>query len=161
MTGPASGKGRSSLPDIRSIMRLLPHRYPFLLVDRVLSIEDNTIRAYKCVSINEPFFQGHFPDLPVMPGVLILEAMAQSGGILVLSGMEDTAWDSFLCLFTSMEGVRFRRQVLPGDRLDLTCELVRQKLQLWKIRGAAHVDGALAAEAVLTAALVPRQGESR
>jgi 3-hydroxyacyl-[acyl-carrier-protein] dehydratase len=157
MTAPAPGGEHLPLPDIRAIMRLLPHRYPFLLVDRVLSIENNTIRAYKCVSINEPFFQGHFPDLPVMPGVLILEAMAQSGGLLVLSGMEAAAWDSFLCLFTSMEGVRFRRQVLPGDRLDLTCELIRQKLQLWKIRGAAHVDGVLAAEAILTAALLPRQ----
>jgi 3-hydroxyacyl-[acyl-carrier-protein] dehydratase len=156
MTSSTFGEGKTPLPDIRGIMRLLPHRYPFLLVDRVLSIENNIIRAHKCVSINEPFFQGHFPDLPVMPGVLILEAMAQSGGILVLSGMEATAWDSLLCLFTSMEGVRFRRQVLPGDRLDLTCELIRQKMQLWKIRGTAHVDGVLAAEAILTAALIPR-----
>jgi 3-hydroxyacyl-[acyl-carrier-protein] dehydratase len=157
MTGPAPEGEHPAALDIRRIMRLLPHRYPFLLVDRVLSIGGNTIQAYKCVSINEPFFQGHFPDLPVMPGVLILEAMAQTGGLLVLSGMEAAAWENLLCLFTSMDGVRFRRQVLPGDRLDLTCELIRQKLQLWKIRGAAHVDGVLAAEAVLTAALIPRE----
>ncbi|MDR2161220.1 MAG: 3-hydroxyacyl-ACP dehydratase FabZ [Desulfovibrio sp.] len=143
--------------DIRAIMALLPHRYPFLLVDRVLSIQDNMIHAYKCVSVNEPFFQGHFTDLPVMPGVLILEALAQAGGLLVLSSMEKTAWQKLICLFTSMEGVRFRRQVVPGDRLDLTCELLRHKLRLWKIRGAAHVEGVLAAEAELTAALIPRE----
>ncbi len=144
--------------DIRRIIQVLPHRYPFLLVDRVLEMEPGKrIKAYKCVSMNEPFFQGHFPELPIMPGVLILEALAQAGGLFVLSGMEDDALRRYICLFTSMEGVRFRRQVVPGDRLDLDCELIRQKQRLWKIRGAAYVDGALAAEAELTAALMPRE----
>ena len=149
-----------SLPtalDIQRIMSYLPHRYPFLLVDRVTSIESpRYIDAYKCVSINEPFFQGHFPDLPVMPGVLIVEALAQAGGLLVLVGQDEAVVNSSIFLFTGIENVRFRKPVVPGDKLDLHCELVRQKMRLWKMRGTAHVDGVLAAEAELTAAIVPR-----
>ncbi len=143
--------------NISQIMEMLPHRYPFLLVDRVLHIEQHKhINAYKNVSINEPFFQGHFPGLPVMPGVLIIEAMAQAGGLLVLSGMEKAALENSIFLFTGIESVRFRKPVYPGDRLDLHCELVRQKLRLWKMRGTAHVNGVLAAEAELTAAITSR-----
>ena len=149
-----------SLPtalDIQRIMSYLPHRYPFLLVDRVTAIESpRYIDAYKCVSINEPFFQGHFPDLPVMPGVLIVEALAQAGGLLVLVGQDEAVVNSSIFLFTGIENVRFRKPVVPGDKLDLHCELVRQKMRLWKMRGTAHVDGVLAAEAELTAAIVPR-----
>lgn len=149
-----------SLPtalDIQRILSYLPHRYPFLLVDRVVELEAfKHIDAYKCVSINEPFFQGHFPGLPVMPGVLIVEAMAQAGGLLVLTGLEQNIIDSSIFLFTGIESVRFRRPVIPGDRLDLHCELVRQKMRLWKMRSTAKVDGQLAAEAELTAAIVPR-----
>lgn len=144
--------------DIREILRLLPHRYPFLLVDRVVDLKPyEYIKAYKNVSFNEPFFLGHFPDLPIMPGVLILEALAQAGGLMVLAGMDEDAMKRSICLFTSMEGVRFRRQVVPGDRLDLHCELIRHKLRLWKIRGTALVNGSLAAEAELTAAIMPKE----
>ncbi len=144
--------------DIRRIMKMLPHRYPFLMVDRVTSYEEGkSIEAYKCVSFNEPFFQGHFPDLPVMPGVLMVEAMAQAGGLLVLTGATQEILDSSIFLFTGIENVRFRKPVYPGDRLDIHCELVRNKLSLWKMRGTARVDGALAAEAELTAAIVPKE----
>ena len=145
--------------DIRRILEMLPHRYPFLMVDRVLEIvPEKLIRAYKCVSINEPFFQGHFPGIPVMPGVLIIESMAQAGGLMVLSGLQQDVLDSSIFLFSGIESVRFRRPVRPGDRLDLYCELVRHKLKLWKMRGTATVDGVLAAEAELTAAIMPRAG---
>ena len=158
MTEAAKGSDALAAMDIREILRLLPHRYPFMLVDRVVDLKSyEYIKAYKNVSFNEPFFQGHFPGLPIMPGVLILEALAQAGGLMVLSGMDEDAMKSSICLFTSMEGVRFRRQVVPGDRLDLHCELIRQKLRLWKIRATALVDGALAAEAELTAAIMPRE----
>lgn len=144
--------------DIHRIMELLPHRYPFLLVDRVVSLDPNkVVEAYKNVSINEPFFQGHFPGLPVMPGVLIVEAMAQAGGFLVLTGQNDDIVRNSIFLFSGIEKVRFRKPVVPGDRLDLRCELVKQKMQLWRMRGEARVDGALAAEAELTAAIVPKE----
>ncbi|MDL2316154.1 3-hydroxyacyl-ACP dehydratase FabZ [Desulfovibrio sp. OttesenSCG-928-A18] len=144
--------------DIRLIMDFLPHRYPFLLVDRVTRIEPGVfIEAYKCVSFNEPFFLGHFPGLPVMPGVLIVEAMAQAGGLMVLADKgKDFARESVF-LFTGMENVRLRKPVLPGDRLELRCELTRQKMRIWKMHGTAHVDGALAAEGELSAAIVPRE----
>lgn len=143
--------------DVQRIMDLLPHRYPFLLVDRVVELEPNKIvRAYKNVSINEPFFQGHFPGLPVMPGVLIVEALAQAGGFLVLTAQDNVTVRDSIFLFTGIEKVRFRKPVVPGDRLDLQCELLRRKMQLWKMRGQATVDGVLVAEAELTAAIVPR-----
>lgn len=136
------------------IMRYLPHRYPFLMVDRVVSIVPNeSIHAYKNVSINEPFFQGHFPGKPVMPGVLILEALAQTGGLLVTHDMDEELLRTKTFLFTSIENARFRNPVMPGDRLDLEVRLVRQKFKLWKIAGVATVDGKLAAEAELTAAI--------
>jgi 3-hydroxyacyl-[acyl-carrier-protein] dehydratase len=144
--------------NIQRILSYLPHRYPFLLVDRVVAFEPlRSIEAYKCVSINEPFFQGHFPGQPVMPGVLIVEAMAQASALLVLAGVEGGVGASTLFLFTGIEKLRFRKPVLPGDRLDLHGELVRRKLRLFKVRCAARVDGALAAEGELTAAVVDRE----
>lgn len=138
--------------DIRRILDLLPHRYPFLLVDRVTEYVTGThIRAYKNVTINEPFFQGHFPGLPVMPGVLILEALAQAGGLLVASGLESTQGKIFL--FTGLDKVKFRRQVVPGDRLDLECGNLRKRMNLCKMEARALVDGKVAAEALITAAI--------
>lgn len=147
--------------DIRRIMSMLPHRYPFLLVDRVVTCEPGkSVHAYKNVTMNEPFFQGHFPGLPVMPGVLILEALAQAGGIMVCTmALEEKVEElnKKLFLFTGIEKVRFRRPVYPGDRLDLYCELTAQKMKLWKMNARACVDGALAAEAALTAAITDKE----
>ena len=141
--------------NIRDIMKLLPHRYPFLLIDRVTKLElGKFVEAYKCVSVNEPYFQGHFPDLPVMPGVLTLEAMAQAGGILVLSDLDEDFLVEHIFLFSGIERVKFRRPVYPGDRLDMHCELVRQKMKIWKMKATATVEGVLACEAELTAALM-------
>lgn len=146
-----------NLLDIRQILDLLPHRYPFLLVDRVLDYTPlESIDAYKNVTMNEPFFQGHFPGIPVMPGVLIMEALAQAGGLLVLKST-DMPLENKLFLFTGMEKVRFRKPVYPGDRLELKCRLLRHKLKLWKMEGKAYVDGVLAAEAEMTAAIMNKE----
>ena len=143
---------QSQTMDIQRILSILPHRYPFLLVDRVVEcVPGSHIKAYKNVSVNEPFFQGHFPGVPIMPGVLILEALAQTGGLLAAAGMGDLADKLFL--FTGLDGVKFRRQVVPGDRLDLECSNMRMKLKLCKMEARAFVDGKLAAEARITAAI--------
>lgn len=142
--------------NIDKILQLLPHRYPFLLVDRVIScIPGQSIEAYKNVSVNEPFFQGHFPGVPIMPGVLILEALAQAGGLLAAQSIKDN-FENKLFLFTGLDGVKFRRQVVPGDRLDLYCSNMRMKLKLCKMEARALVDGKLACEATITAALGDR-----
>ena len=141
--------------DIKRILDCLPHRYPFMLVDRVVScVPGEHILAYKNVSFNEPFFQGHFPDLPVMPGVLIMEALAQAGGLMVLADWQKERIDDSIFLFSGMDNVKFRQPVRPGDRLDLECTLVRHKLALWKMTGKAFVDGKLAAQADLSAAMM-------
>jgi 3-hydroxyacyl-[acyl-carrier-protein] dehydratase len=141
--------------DIQQILRFLPHRYPFLLVDRVVEcVPGSHIRAYKNVSVNEPFFQGHFPGVPVMPGVLVLEALAQAGGLLAAACLEEV--NDKLFLLTGLDGVKFRRRVVPGDRLDLVCENVRVRLKLCKMGARALVDGKLAAEAQITAAIADR-----
>ncbi|MDD2966225.1 MAG: 3-hydroxyacyl-ACP dehydratase FabZ [Desulfovibrionaceae bacterium] len=138
--------------DIQRILQLLPHRYPFLLVDRVVEcVQGEYIKAYKNVTFNEPFFQGHFPGVPIMPGVLILEALAQTGGLLVASAMEST--EGKLFLFTGLDKVKFRKQVSPGDRLELVCSDLRMKLSLCKMEAKAYVDGKVVCEAQLTAAV--------
>ena len=148
---------QSQTMDIQRILSILPHRYPFLLVDRVVEcVPGSHIKAYKNVSVNEPFFQGRFPGVPIMPGVLILEALAQTGGLLAAAGMGDLADKLFL--FTGLDGVKFRRQVVPGDRLDLECSNMRMKLKLCKMEARAFVDGKLAAEARITAAIGDRPG---
>lgn len=140
--------------DIRKIMSLLPHRYPFLMVDRVFElVPGKSVKAYKCVSINEPFFQGHFPVEPVMPGVLIVEALAQAGGLMVLNEFPPDELEKKLFLFTAIENAKFRRPVCPGDRLELHCHLLRHKFKVWRIGGKAYVDGQLVAEAELSAAV--------
>jgi 3-hydroxyacyl-[acyl-carrier-protein] dehydratase len=135
--------------DAAAIQRVLPHRHPFLLVDRVVEIEPGTrIRAYKNVSANEPFFAGHFPGNPIVPGVLILEALAQAGGLLAHATEPFDAARQALYL-VGLDGVRFRHPVRPGDRLDLEVVIVKRRGGLWRQRGAASVDGQVAAEAVL------------
>jgi 3-hydroxyacyl-[acyl-carrier-protein] dehydratase len=139
--------------DINKILAQLPHRYPFLLVDRVTSVVPETsITAYKNVTFNEPFFQGHFPSQPVMPGVLIVEALAQAGAILAyLSLGENTAGS--IAYFMGIDKVRFRHPVIPGDRLDLKLESIRHGSKYWKLHGDAFVGDIKVAEADLMAAL--------
>jgi len=141
--------------DINRIMTLLPHRYPFLLVDRVVSYEPRqNISAYKNVTFNEPFFQGHFPARPIMPGVLIVEAMAQTGGLLALLSMGEEL-DNMLLYFMTMDKVKFRRPVEPGDRLELRVDVLQAGSRAWKFRGEAFVDGRRVAEAEFTALPTP------
>ena len=143
--------------DIRRIMSLLPHRYPFLLVDRVVEcVPGDHIVAYKNVSFNEPFFQGHFPGVPIMPGVLIVEALAQTGGLLALADAKEDELRNKIFLLTGIDSVKFRRQVVPGDRLELTCCNIHRKMQLCKMEAKAFVDGKLACQAVITAAIADR-----
>ncbi|MBW1939618.1 MAG: 3-hydroxyacyl-ACP dehydratase FabZ [Deltaproteobacteria bacterium] len=138
---------------IQEISALLPHRYPFLLVDRVLSIEQGVgIKSVKNVTINEPFFQGHFPGEPIMPGVLILEAMAQTG-IIFAKNTDPEGLGDKLMVFAGMDGVRFRRQVVPGDQLIIDLKLIKRKSIIWKMEGRASVDGKVVAEAKLIAAV--------
>ena len=132
--------------DIQAILDFLPHRYPFLLIDRVIEFEPTKrLVAIKNVTINEPFFQGHFPGHPIMPGVLVVEAMAQAGGMIMLAEIPDR--DSKLVVFTGIERAKFRRPVTPGDQL--------------RIEGHAYVDGKLACEATLTCQVVTREREQR
>jgi len=141
--------------DITEIMKIIPHRYPMLLVDRVLEIEEKRIVCIKNVTANEPFFQGHFPERPVMPGVLIVEAMAQCGAILVLRGIPDRAEKLFL--FGGVDKARFRRPVVPGDQLRMEIEILAQRSNSVKIRGVATVDGEVVAEADMLSVMAPRQ----
>ncbi|WIG99252.1 3-hydroxyacyl-ACP dehydratase FabZ [Myxococcus sp. SDU36] len=146
--------------DIGEILNLLPHRYPFLLVDRVVEIvPGQKLTAYKNVTINEPFFNGHFPGHPVMPGVLILEALAQATAILAYKSenMDPTRKLTYLM---GVDGARFRKPVLPGDRLQLDIEVVRHKGAVWKTKGLATVDGARVAEGEFLATVVDKDANA-
>ena len=157
--------GDSSSPDLAALLRRLPHRYPFLMVDRVLEFGDKRVLTLKNVSIDEPFFNGHFPGRPVMPGVLVVEAMAQSGALLALgivdsdikkpemADVELKRADRPAALFmlTGIDRLRLRRQVVPGDQLRIEVRLLKHHRPLWKMHAEARVDGDLVAETELSA----------
>jgi 3-hydroxyacyl-[acyl-carrier-protein] dehydratase len=148
--------------NIVEIMAILPHRYPFLLIDRVVEIERRTrIVAIKNVTINEPHFIGHFPDYPIMPGVLTVEAMAQAGGALLLTEFSEEERAGKLMVFTGIEEARFRRPVLPGDQLRIEVTVVNWRSRAVKMRGECTVDGKPVADATITCQLVPRVRQPR
>jgi 3-hydroxyacyl-[acyl-carrier-protein] dehydratase len=153
-TTDASPAAKASM-DINEIFKILPHRYPFLLIDRVVELERmKRIVALKNVTINEPFFQGHFPEKPIMPGVLIVEAIAQAGGLLLLTEVPNR--DELLMVFTGIEKARFRRPVLPGDQLRIEVEVRAWRRTAARLEGKAYVGDKVAAEAIVTCRLVPR-----
>jgi beta-hydroxyacyl-ACP dehydratase FabZ len=147
-----------SILDVNEIRTILPHRYPFLLVDRILEWDAERIVGIKNVTVNEPFFTGHFPDFPVMPGVLIVEAMAQVAGVLVLKSIPDR--DQKLVLLAAIENARFRKPVLPGDTLRLEMTVVKRRTNVAKMAGRATVDGQLVAEAEVMCKLADKQEAS-
>ncbi len=137
-----------SVMDIHEILKYLPHRYPFLLIDRVVKIEmGESLTAIKNVTMNESFFAGHFPGRPVMPGVLILEAMAQAGGVLAYKSTNTSPEDGVLYYFAGIDNARFRRIVEPGDQLRLEVKVLRSKRDIWKLEGSAYVGDDLACSA--------------
>ena len=145
--------------DIVEIMNILPHRYPLLLIDRILEIHPRErVVALKNVTANEPHFQGHFPDYPIMPGVLIIEAMAQAGGALLLTEIPDR--DQKLMVFTGIDNAKFRRPVVPGDQLRIEVTVLNWRSRAVRMQGSVTVDGKLASEATITCQLVPRPGSA-
>ena len=143
------------MTDVRGILERMPHRYPFLLIDRIVEVVPRKrIVAIKNVTFNEPFFPGHFPGAPVMPGVLIIEALAQAGAYLILDEIPDRA--SKLVYFTGIDEARFRKTVVPGDRLRLTLDVLQIRSRACRMRGVADVDGEPVAEAVIMSALAER-----
>ena len=145
--------------DIQEIMDFLPHRYPFLLIDRVVEFERaKRLVAIKNVTMNEPFFQGHFPGYPIMPGVLVIEAMAQAGAIIILSKIPDR--EKKLAVFTGIDRAKFRRQVGPGDQLRIEVDVLAFKSRLGRMEAKAYVDGKLACQATLTCQIVPKAREA-
>ena len=148
--------------NITEIMQFLPHRYPFLLVDRIIEMDPpNRIVGLKNVTINEEFFQGHFPGAPVMPGVLILEAMAQVGGVLLYRDMSEEDKKKKIIFFSGIEGAKFRRPVVPGDQLRIEVEVTHRRSNYGKTLGRALVEGKLAAEAMEMFAIGDRPGQAR
>jgi 3-hydroxyacyl-[acyl-carrier-protein] dehydratase len=146
---------RMPVMDIQAIRDILPHRYPMLLVDRIEELEEERVVGIKNVTINEPFFSGHFPDFPVMPGVLIIEAMAQVAGVLVLSQIPDR--HNKLVLLAGVDQAKFRKPVRPGDQLRIEMKVARRKASVAKMYGTATVDGAVVAEAEMLCKLADRE----
>jgi len=144
-----------ALMDINEIREILPHRYPFLLVDRIIEMESDRIVGIKQITANEPQFTGHFPDFPVMPGVLIVEAMAQCAGVLVLKQMPDR--HNKLVLLVAIENARFRRPVVPGDTLRMEMKILKRKASVAKMAGVATVDGVVVAEAEVMCKLADKE----
>jgi 3-hydroxyacyl-[acyl-carrier-protein] dehydratase len=145
--------------DIQEIMGLLPHRYPFLLLDRIIEFEPaKRLVAIKNVTINEPFFQGHFPGYPIMPGVLVIEAMAQAGAIIMMAEIPDR--EKKLVVFTGIDNAKFRRSITPGDQLRIEIEVLSFRTRAGRMEGKAFVDGKLACQATLTCMVVPRGRET-
>jgi 3-hydroxyacyl-[acyl-carrier-protein] dehydratase len=154
---------RSSNPqrtelDIDRILQILPHRWPFVMVDRVTEVVPHQfIRGHKCVSMNEPWFLGHFPQNPIMPGVLVIEALAQIGGILAYAS-EPFDEATSLLYFLGIDKAKFRRPIVPGDRLDLEVKVIHHRTNVWKLNGEASVDGVLCAQGELLASVVDKGG---
>ncbi len=141
--------------DIQAIREILPHRYPMLLVDRIVDTEPERIVGIKNVTVNEPFFAGHFPDFPVMPGVLIVEAMAQVAGVLVLKDIEDRK--KHIVMLISIEEAKFRKPVVPGDQLRIEMKVIKRRASVAKMAGQATVDGVVVAEATVMCKLAERE----
>lgn len=156
-----AGPVETGTADLQRIMRAIPHRYPFLLIDRVVGIEPHRrCIGIKNVTVNEPYFAGHFPAKPVMPGVLIVEAMAQTAGVLVIESLEQLDND-LLVYFMTLDNTRFRRLVVPGDVLELHVEIQRGRGKIWKFRGEAKVGAELAAEAEFSAMIIDQNDRRR
>ncbi len=148
--------GKPTTIDVNGIMKRIPHRYPFLMIEKVIDIvHGESCTGIKNVSVNEPFFQGHFPGHPIMPGVLIIEAMAQTAATLVVDSIEGVDAGTHVVYFMTVESARFRKPVLPGDQLHIKVKKERQRGNVWRFAGEAFVDDGLVAEAVFTAMLVP------
>jgi beta-hydroxyacyl-ACP dehydratase FabZ len=141
--------------DVNEIRRILPHRYPMLLVDRIIELEPERVVGIKNVTGNEPFFAGHFPDFPVMPGVLIVEAMAQTAGVLVLKSIDNR--ERKLVLLVSIEAAKFRKPVIPGDQLRIEMNVLKRRASVAKMAGTATVDGVLVAEAEVMCKLADKE----
>ena len=155
MEGKAAADKVLGTADIHRVLKLLPHRYPFLLVDRIYDMDgDDSCVGVKNVTINEPFFQGHFPGHPIMPGVLIIEAMAQVGGMLLLGTIEDP--DQKVVYFMSLDNVKFRRPVLPGDQIRFELEMIAFRGKTCRMKGQGFVDGQVVAEAEMMAVVVDK-----
>jgi 3-hydroxyacyl-[acyl-carrier-protein] dehydratase len=153
---PATAPAVKTVMDVNEIQRILPHRYPFLLIDRVIELTPRKrIVAIKNVTVNEPFFNGHFPGFPIMPGVLQIEALAQAGGALLLTEVPDR--DTKLVVFTGIEKAKFRRAVVPGDQLRLEMEVLQWRSTMVRMQGTATVDGKLACEATVSCAITDRK----
>ncbi|MEM7168919.1 MAG: 3-hydroxyacyl-ACP dehydratase FabZ [Pseudomonadota bacterium] len=154
MNEKVGAEGRGMSVDVMEVMKMIPHRYPFLMIDRVDHIKpDESAVGIKNVSINEPFFVGHFPRQPVMPGVLIVESMAQTAAVLVVETLEGAAAGK-LVYFMTIEEARFRRPVVPGDRMEIFVVKERNRRNVWKFTGQAKVDGTLVAEAKFSAMIM-------